>query len=256
MSGPASSEPVADEHALTAYVARDGVELGAFWRDEIEPRARAGELRADDYYWHEGMENWLLLEDVLGPEPWQPPPAPLKKRLIVAGAICGAFMLAALIAIFVITAGHEPAPLRRTRVPAAAMDPVKATEMRNKAAAELHARIERLPDRAGPPLYTFYYDVSANMRPSAAPRTQWEAMVHGSENTIDPATEQTIKRTEFTLITEYRDGEWAFNHYKSSTRHLDTSDQSEDEHNEQTAVPPPLVTMLGLKLERPDAERR
>ncbi len=245
---------------MNAYIARDGEELGEFQRSDIEELARAGELRPTDYYWHEGMENWVLLEDLLGPDPWRPPPS-LRSQLPLAGGVLAALVLAGLIAIYFVNATGAGGRSRTGRRPETAsstllLDPAKERELRDRAAAELRQRIESLPGRPAPPLYTFFYDVAVQMRRSLSPPALWEAMVRGSENAVDPATEQTLRRTEFTLVTEYRDGAWAFKHYKSSTRNLAEPGQSEEEHDAHTATPPALVTMLGLKIETPLAEGR
>ncbi|MDQ6861256.1 MAG: DUF4339 domain-containing protein [Verrucomicrobiota bacterium] len=260
MSEPALTQIEQDERLLTAYVARAGVELGAYWRDEIRERAEAGEFQPDDYYWHEGMDKWIRLGDLLGPASWiaptpPRPPTTVKQKLIIGGAVAGGFALVLFIAIFFITRRDGALPVRGTRVATDAADPAKDHEQRDKAAGELRAKIERLPDRAAPPLNVFYYDVSVNMRRAVAARTSWQALIRGSENAVDPATEQTIRRTEFTLQTDYRAGEWVFIHYKASTRNLAEPGESEDEHDANTVAPPLVVTLLGLKIEPPDPER-
>ena len=189
-------------------------------------------------------------------------PAPQAKRsLIIAGAICGGFVVAAVIAILVIRLGHDSTPVRAKTATAAGaptpiVEPDEVRKLRDKAAADLRGRLESLPSKPAPPLYTFYYDIRVNMRRALSPGAQFAAQVRGSENVVAPESEQTIRRTEFTLLTEYRDGQWTFKHYKASTRHLDHPADSEDEHDERTPTPPPLVSMLGLKIEPPDPDAR
>jgi hypothetical protein len=185
----------------------------------------------------------------------------LRRGLIIAGIICGGFVVAAFIAILVIRLGHDPTPVR-PKVAAAAsaatpiLDTEKLRELRDKAAGELRAKIERLPAKPEPPLYTFYYDVAVDMRRALTPRVQWEALVRGSENAVAPNSEQTIRRTEFALVTEYRDGQWTFKHYKASIRNLVEPGESEEEHDGRTPTPPALVTMLGLRIEPPEPDGR
>lgn len=261
MTGAARTQTEREERLLTAYIARHGEELGAFWRDEIEERARSGELQPDDYYWHEGMSEWVRLRDLLGPTPWVPPAAPpsIRTKLLIGGAIAAGFILAALIAIYFVTRREGAPPVRgtafRQQESSGTIDLEKERELREKAAGELRARIERLPERAAAPLNVFYYDISLNLRQSVLPQTPFQALIRGSENVVDPANDQTIRRTEFTLQTDYRAGEWVFTHYKSTTRNLTDAGQSEEEIDARTMAPPLVVTLLGLKIEPPDPER-
>src|SRR3954464_3359055 len=62
--------------SVDVYIARDGVELGAFPRKDLNDLARAGELQPTDHYWYEGMPDWLLLGDFLGRGAWEPLPEP------------------------------------------------------------------------------------------------------------------------------------------------------------------------------------
>ena len=281
---------------LTVYIARDGAEIGECRRADVEQLIREGELLPTDHYWHEGMPDWLPLAGLQQPEPaaveriaqlattqrieTEPEQAPpqretpptssppswrtltitpeLRKHLIIAALICGGFILALVIAVLVIRFGHDATPVRPAAVsePTPIVDREEDLKLRDKAAGELRAKLEALPARAEPPLHTFYYDVSVNMRRSGSPRTPWEALVRGSENTVDPQSEQTTKRTEFLLRTEYRDGQWTFKHYKATARDFITPEEREEEHDEMTVTPPALVTMLGLKVEPPDAARR
>ena len=285
MSDRGSSATEEIDLAPSAYIARDGEELGEFTRDEIVAGARSGDFRPNDYYWQEGMEKWIYLEEILGSESWQPlpeepEPAPepakarvvkpepeaepkrelelrptaepqaeqtapaeswseqkpltlardlltqllkavvtpeLKNRLIVAAAIAGTVVLVVLIAIFFIT---------------------------------------RLPANAEPPLNTFYYDVAGDMRRSVAPRVWFEAVVRGSENVVDPQTQQTVRRTEFTLIAQFRDGSWFLKQYHGETHNFAEQSDSVEEADEKTPAPPLVVTLLGLKLDRAEADGR
>ncbi|MDQ6622183.1 MAG: DUF4339 domain-containing protein [Verrucomicrobiota bacterium] len=246
----------AEASEQTAYIARDGVELGIFWRDEIGRRAREGEFRPTDFYWHDGMANWVRLDELLGPEPWQTPPAAptLKSRLILAGAIAGGFLFAVLVAIIVINSGSGNSAPRVAKI-SATRDAAQEEALKQKAANELRAKIERLPAQPGPPLFIFFYDVAVNMRPSLSPGAIWDATVRGSENVVDEKNGQTLRRTEFVLITDYRDGEWTFQHYQASTRNLVEAGQTEEEADPRTMTPPTLVTLLGLKIEPPESFR-
>ena len=206
----------------------------------VEAEAAAAEPAADS-----SRRRWTI-----------PPQA--RKPMMAAAIGAGSFLLAVLIAVLVVRLGHDSTPVHPRPAKAAppVMDKEQDVKLRDKAAADLRSRLERLPARAEPPLYVFYYDVAVDMRRSGSARIPWEALVRGSENTIDPASEQTTKRTEFLLRTEYRDGQWTFKHYKGSTRNLAEPAETQEEHDDRTATPPALVTMLGLKIEPPDLDRR
>ena len=66
---------------MQIYIARDGVEIGEYSRERVDELARAGELLPNDYYWQEGMPDWLLLKDLLASELWAPIPAPAPRPL-------------------------------------------------------------------------------------------------------------------------------------------------------------------------------
>ncbi|MFL6569573.1 MAG: DUF4339 domain-containing protein [Chthoniobacterales bacterium] len=329
MSDRGSSATEEIDLAPSAYIARDGEELGEFTRDEIVAGARSGDFRPNDYYWQEGMEKWIYLEEILGSESWQPlpeepEPAPepaqarvvkpepeaepkrelelrptaepqsqelaaaespsqekpltlardllsqllkaavtpeLKNRLIVAGAIAGSVLLVVLIAIFFITRREAAPPIRakpalRANSLDGPVDPSKEQELRDNAAADLRAKIERLPANAEPPLNTFYYDVAGDMRRSVAPRVWFEAVVRGSENVVDPQTQQTVRRTEFTLTAQFRDGSWFLKQYHGEAHSFAEQSDSVEEADEKTPAPPLVVTLLGLKLDRAEADGR
>lgn len=298
--------------ASTAYIARDGEELGEFKRHEIEERARSGELRPNDYYWQDGMEKWLRLDQVLAPEAWEPLPAApaeppqraapvaernpepaveisrepeprtatqsdrppftilreavaqfieaeltpeLKNRLILVGILAGAFLLVILVATFLITRRDGAPPVRpkaatRANSLAGSADPAKEKELSENAAADLRAKIDRLPANAEPPLNTFYYDVSGDMRRSVAPRVLFEAVVRGAENVVDPQSQQTVRRTEFTLVAHYRDSGWFLKEYHGTTHNFAENTDSVEEADEKTLTLPLVATLLGLKIER------
>ena len=101
----------------------------------------------------------------------------------------------------------------------------------------------------------FYYDVSLDTRIAPAAEARLEALIHGSENTVDPQTQETIRRTEFQLTADYRNGDWGFVHYKGMSRDLVTQDETQEEHDPQTIAPPILVTLLGLKIVPAPSER-
>lgn len=238
---------------MNVHIARDGEIIGEHEESELEALARSGELQTTDHYWHEGMEEWSLLPQLIGWQPWEPPP-PTTNRLLVAGAIAAATVVAVAVSYFLVTPEAklpEAIPQRSASAPASDDIPARERELRDKAVADLRQRIERLPAHAAPPLNAFYYDVSVQMKKSYASGTPWTAVIHGGENVVDPATEKTVRRTEFTLTTDYRNAEWIYRSYRASAAEMDHFAVTQIEHDGTMAAPPSLIGMLGLKTERP-----
>ena len=307
---------------MKVYIARDGVEIGECEREELEPLLREGQLEATDYYWHEGMENWLLVGEAgesrepesvaaieVEPEietPITPVPLPAKEatvietpvpspstadsiaadllpkpepfrgstsrgqgmrlsipdwfrlpiqkrfRLPVLGAV--AAILLAIVGYSVMSARSDRAARAGALFPPsegkAPTLPPTPDEVRDTASAVLRAKIERLPAQPVPPLHTFYYGVTVNMRRLVDPRVPWMAIIRGKENTVDPATEKTTVHTDFVLTVEYRDGEWVFQKYHASASDMLKEETAELDANADTLAPPSIVTMMGLKLPR------
>jgi hypothetical protein len=123
-----------------------------------------------------------------------------------------------------------------------------ADDVREAAAADLRERIKRLPGKPEPPLHTFYYNVSVNMRKMLTARAPWIAIIRGGENTIDPATESTTLHTDFVLTVEYRDGAWTFQQYRASTSDMLKQQTTEVVMDATAPTPPSIVGMLGLKM--------
>ena len=266
---------------VNVYIARDGAEIGDYQQDALEGLAREGQLQPTDYYWHEGMETWLELGDLLGTEAWDPPePRPAgeplaaseplgepkgvrtlealiprgpvaRPRLIPIAAICAGLVVLATIAIYFIKSADSEranAPLLLGPSQPASRVVADPDSVRETAASDLRQRIERLPGKPVPPLHAFYYDVSVNMRKTYSAGVPWTAIIRGGENVIDPETEKTTLRTDFILTVDYREGEWTFQHYRASASDMLKSVTTEIEEDEKTPAPPSIVGMLGLKM--------
>ncbi len=236
---------------MNVFIARDGEVIGEYPHYELDAMARRGELLPDDYYWHDGMdETWLPLKRFLRsksrnretPEP--APAGPPLDRRILYGGIAAAVILAALLGFLLI----KPNWMAPTRTSASANSSLTELELRDKAAADLRARIERLPATAKPPLNTFYYDVRVSMQKHFSPRIPWSATIRGSGNLIDPADQRTLTRTDFVLTTDYEDGEWVHKDYRETVTTFSDNGAQTTSELEYTAAPPSLVGMMGLKL--------
>ena len=86
------------------------------------------------------------------------------------------------------------------------------------------------------------------MNRGLSPRTPWTAVIHGGENTINPETQESIGRTDFTVNAEYTDGAWTYTSYSSSATDAANSLSGTATHNAQLPTPPSVVGMLGLRI--------
>lgn len=234
---------------MNLFIARDGTVLGDYPRERVEEMVHTGELLASDHYWHEGMTDWLLLGSLLPPETFEPlpPPPPPPNYLAMAGIGAAGLMVLGTIGFFMVkpdrSAINAPTTIGASQSPEA----LTGMQVRDKAIADLRQRIERLPSRAAQPLNALFYDMTVKMNRSLAPRTAWTAVIHGGENTIDPETQATITRTDFTVLADYKDGEWVYRHYNASISNVTDGTTTEIEQDENTPIAPTIVGMLGLK---------
>lgn len=273
---------------MQVFIARGGKEIGKYARADLEGLIADGTLRASDYYWHDGMEDWRKLSDLLGeksgarktkpsrapvatigepaaePQPELPAPKPLtirecielwktelrnrRRQLLWFGVGVLLFFLVAAIAIHFVNVNHaRPVPVATEEKNSANPTGVGDLELRDRAAADLRQRIDRLPAKATPPLNTFYYGVRVEMQETFSEASPWRATVHGVEDVVDPETQATVRHTDFLLTTEYRHGAWTFVLYRASSTDLVRELTTEIQDDPRTMTPPSLVGMLGLK---------
>lgn len=267
-----SRPSVATNPIVNVFIARDGVEIGEFACEDIANLVRSGEILPSDDYWHEGMEAWGIIDDLLkvrtcsadgetaappvnlGDQPGDPIPEPVPQpknwRLIGAVALGAPLALIALAVLLIKPDAPAPEGSRTASLGDAAPSPpfLSGLDLRDKAAADLRQRIERLPTRAAPPLNTFYYDLAVNMRKMVSPTTPWSAIITGRENIIDPGTQETLAQTEFTLTADYTDGAWVYKAYRATVGNIKESTTTETTHDQKLDTPPTIVGMLGLKV--------
>ncbi|MGI8438137.1 MAG: DUF4339 domain-containing protein [Chthoniobacterales bacterium] len=254
---------------MNVFIARDGSIIGEYPRAELESLARRGTIQRADHYWHDGMDNWLPLPDLIGGKAWEPlPPVPdpAPARAVVEpaaksapetsprsplspavryGIIAGGVLLLLLLLFFLVKPRHrEQIAPTEIVVP---QDAQTSNQIRDSAAADLRAKIDRLPGTATPPVNTFYYDVRVNMNRTIDTRAPWTAIMRGFENVIDPQTQQTLKRTEFALTVDFRDGQWIYKSYHAATSNLGDGTTTEIDSDQQSPTPPSIVGMMGLK---------
>jgi hypothetical protein len=236
-------------NGTNVFIARDGAVIGEYPRDRLEEMARAHELEREDSYWRDGMEDWLPLSDLLAPEDWEPPPPPPPPpnyvALIGTGAV--ALLILGSVGFFLMKPDRSGQVSKPMSAPLPIEDAATGIQIRDKAAADLRQRIDRLPEHADPPFNTFYYDFQVSMSKVLSSRASWRATIHGWESIMDSQGKDTILRTDLTLTTDYEDGEWVFKYYRASVSDLAEGTTREIEEDQNSAVPPSIVGVLGLK---------
>jgi len=259
---------------VKVFIARGTEDIGSFPREELPQLARTGTIRRTDTYWHDGMDTWEPVSDLLGRSVWEPggdaavddsdskpaappprqksastlPPASADWRKIAA-AFAG--VLIAMIVAGVLLIKPETEPME----PAGTLRPVgdapasrtSSTVVREKIAGELRQRIERLPKNATPPLNTYYFDVSIDVTETSTTRAPYAASIRGRENVVNPETGNITSQTEFTVTAEFAAGEWVYKTYRATTLNTEDRTTSTIRHDSNRLAPPVLVAMLGLK---------
>ena len=66
---------------VNVFIARDGVEIGEYSRESIANLVRSGDIQPTDHYWHEGMESWALISEMLGLRAIRPYGQPIAKSM-------------------------------------------------------------------------------------------------------------------------------------------------------------------------------
>lgn len=73
---------------LQVRIARAGKEVGTYDSAEALRLLGLGTLKPTDHYWHPGMREWLLLEDLdVGEESLPPPPKPTSDGPLISGHV-------------------------------------------------------------------------------------------------------------------------------------------------------------------------
>ncbi len=232
-------------------VARDGEVIGEFDRETLAERAQSGDLRGDDWFWREGMTDWQLLSQILGPDdfakPEPIPSVPLSRRAIIIAAVS---VVAALLVVGLVlrlwlasTPGGNGS-ISPVTIPHFA-DAIRTdANMRDAAISILVNKLERLPVIANPPNSVYYSDL--NVVTSKPPETL-SAVIRGSENVVRPDTHELTVRADFTVQAEYREQRWIFRSYEETRRDLLQQTSTTLTRDDQYPVPPAIVTLMGLQ---------
>lgn len=259
--GAATNAPEVD-----IWIARDGKEIGAYRRSALTTLARSGELLPTDSYWHDGMTDWQPLESLLGAEVWIKPVQPsatTRWKPILESAlqpqfqkIAGVVALALLvgIVIYFLVAKHSRNTQEKLAQAVAAQGATRASRddrLRDQAAAELRARIDKLPAVPTASSNVFYYGFRVAMQATASPGTPFVVTIRGGEDVLDPVTRQTAWRSDFTLETAYRDREWTFERYHAKTTNVKDGTTQEIDTEAAAGTPPTIAYSLGLKIPGP-----
>jgi hypothetical protein len=237
--------------AVNIKIARDEVEIGECEREEIAQLAREGQVLPTDHYWHEGMEGWRLVSELLESEAL--PAAALPKPIFwnwrrVAAAIVGVAAIATGLGLGLLIFSRASRPeIPRLGVEATTVLERTDTALRTKATNELIAKLDKLPTVASPPSYTFYNDVSIVIPDPPASLT---VRIRGRESVLDPATGQVTSHGNFVLTADFQQHKWFFKSYFASDSDFVRGTTTATGKNDQDLVPPAIVSLLGLQVKK------
>lgn len=238
---------------MDVWIARDGVEIGAYAQADLPNLARMGHLQPTDHYWYDGLEDWGLLGELLGEDAWRPPaeiapPISPRHYLRLIAAAC------AVIALFgiVVRLSQPPATAPPIALPPQAVTggpPIRDLsrtdpKFRERAIAALDELVGKLPRAATLPTNLFYYSMNVAVPEAPGALT---ATISGAEDMVDPITQKTAWHTPFVLTLDYRDGQWMYRDYRASTTDMRDGTVAEIDGSRTAAIQPTIVSILGIK---------
>ena len=95
-----------EESIMQIHIMRNGEQFGPYSEEEVREHLAQGLLLPADLAWHEGIDNWAPLSDlIVAPKQKTPPPPPIPvapRRNSLYIACCLVAVLAGIIAIFCI----------------------------------------------------------------------------------------------------------------------------------------------------------
>ena len=238
---------------MDVWIARDGVEIGAYAQAELPNLARLGHLQPTDHYWYEGLEDWGLLEDLLGTDAWKPraevaPPASPRRYARLAAA-AGALVLFLAIVARLSQPTAAPPAIATPEPAVGGGQPIRDLsrtdpKFREKAIAALDELVTKLPRAATPHANFYYYAINVAIPESPGGLT---ATITGAEDVVDPVTQKTAWHTPFVLTLEYRHGQWMYQDYRASTTDMSDGTVAEIDGSRTAAIQPTIVSILGIK---------
>ena len=250
---------------MNVRIARDGVEIGECDWEDLEQLVNEGQVLTTDHFWYEGMDDWRLLDDLIGLEESEPKPSapvpdyvawdsdetvappPILRRPSIAAVATGcAVAAAAILALYLIVAFSA----KRADTPFPAVDLKTNLErtdadLRNRATSELVAKLNKLPVVATAPSYTTYDSLSIMIPEPPAPLI---VTIRGTENAVNPETHAAMSRTDFVVTADYRQDRWFFKYYRASGNDLVHGIVTEIERDDKYPIPPAIVSLLGLQV--------
>jgi hypothetical protein len=196
--------------------------------------------------------NWEEQEVWQPPTRVRPPRGPVAAKigrsfppgmLRIAGIGAGALLLVAAILWFAFRPAPQ-APVARTDY-----EPAKDTTLRDRAAADLSARLAKLPPtNPSDPSKVRYRDLRVSLTSTNSPTAPWRATIEGSEDVLQPATGEPEWKTDFLLVVEHDGVDWAFRRYKAMiTRVADGQTELVDQ-TAANGVPPTVAGMLNIAM--------
>ncbi len=239
---------------MNVWIARDGETIGEYPRESLDLLAQSSELQTTDHYWHEGMENWRQLDELLGESAWQPPakvflPSYPRRKLAFAIAIAGAGLTVACVLAYLLSSRNWTVA-QKAAAPSVATThtpfPTKVVIdliVRQRAISELNERIKDLPAAPGPSIRSYYTGVAVAASPESSPLT---ATVTGTEEVVDPSSLEFLWHIPFILTAEYVDGAWRYVGLRAYGTNVAENATYEFNSAGTSSAAPNLARMLGL----------
>jgi hypothetical protein len=153
----------------------------------------------------------------------------------------GALLLTALVLSIAFRPAPKPPDIR------VAYDPAKDTALRDRATADLSARLSNLPPTSPTDASNVRYrDLRVSLAPTESVTAPWRATVEGSEDILDPTSREAVWKTDFLLVVEYEGTHWVFRRYKAITTHVADGRTELIDHAAGVGVPPTVAAMLKI----------
>jgi hypothetical protein len=135
-------------------------------------------------------------------------------------------------------------------------EPAQDVAARDRAAADLKSRIDKLPPAEGSgPSNLRYTNLRVSFGGTGTVTAPWRAKVEGREEVLDAQSGQPTWKTDFVLITDYEGGTWVFRSYHATTTKLDDGTTTEINDSDGIDAPAAIAAMMHLKRPRAHEEQ-